>query len=145
MKKVINGKRYDTETARAMGYWENMAYRSDFNWYQETLLQKKTGEFFLHGEGNVASKYARSVGMNEWSSGEMIIPLTVQKAKEWAKEKLDADEYEKIFGNPEDDGEKVITTLSLSRKAHDALRLASHEAGVTMSEYIEKLVDMSYI
>ena len=41
MKKIINGKKYDTETAEELAYWENMPNALDFNQYSETLYRKK--------------------------------------------------------------------------------------------------------
>lgn len=46
MKKIINGKKYDTSTAKYLGEYD-FGYQSSFNWYREELYEKKTGEFFL--------------------------------------------------------------------------------------------------
>lgn len=99
MKKIINGKKYDTETAKAMGYWCNMTY--GLNFVEETLYKKKTGEYFLHGEGGPATKYAE-IYENNSSSGEKIIPMTEDEAKDWAEKKLTGDKYEEIFGEVEE-------------------------------------------
>lgn len=61
MKKIINGRKYDTETAKEIGYWSNGYPCSDFNHCEETLYLKKTGEYFLYGEGGALTEYARSV------------------------------------------------------------------------------------
>lgn len=98
MKKIINGKKYDTETAKLVSSDSANLSRSDFSWWHEELYQKKTGEFFLYGEGGPMSKYARSCGQNSCGYGEDIFPMTEQKAKRWAEEHCDADEYEEIFG-----------------------------------------------
>lgn len=91
MKKIINGKVYDTATAKKAGYWSNgLGYR-DFGWKEETLYRKKTGEFFLHGEGGPATNYAERMD-NTWSNGERIMPMTFSEAKVWAEEHLDADD-----------------------------------------------------
>lgn len=102
MKKIINGKLYDTETAVKVGEYESSCGRSDSGWYAEGLYQKKTGEFFLYGEGNEASPYSKSCGQNSLCGGESIVPLTISEAKEWAERKLDADEYIAIFGCPDE-------------------------------------------
>lgn len=102
MKKVINGKMYNTETAKKVGSWGNEYYYNDFRWCAEELYKKKTGEFFLHGNGGAMSKYSVSCGQNSWSGGEEIIPMTDSEAKEWAEKHLDADEYEEIFGEVEE-------------------------------------------
>lgn len=101
MRKVINGKMYDTETAKKRSVVCSNCGVNDFGYWEETLYQKKTGEYFLYGEGGPASKYARACGQNEWSGGSEIVPLTIEAAKKWA-EALDGDSYEAIFGNVEE-------------------------------------------
>ncbi|MDD6445059.1 MAG: hypothetical protein PUF81_04360 [Lachnospiraceae bacterium] len=101
MKKIINGKKYDTETAECMGSWENGYGHNDFKSVEESLYRKKTGEFFLYGEGGAMSIYAESYG-DTTCGGEKIIPLTEDEAKEWAENHLDGDTYEDIFGPVEE-------------------------------------------
>lgn len=101
MKKIINGKKYDTGTAKKVGYWENHNQCTDFSWYSESLYLKKTGEFFLHGEGNASSKYGEDYG-RMLCSGEQIIPLAEEEACMWAEEHLTGDQYEEIFGEVEE-------------------------------------------
>ena len=100
MKKIINGKMYNTETATEVGnYWNGLSQR-DFNHVNETLYRKKTGEFFLYGEGGPMSRYSESCGNNSWTGGERIIPLSEKEAKKWAEDKISADAYCQIFGEP---------------------------------------------
>ena len=140
MKKVKNGKLYDTDTAKAVGSYEPSPYKSDFNWFCETLYQKRSGEFFIHGEGNANSRYSRSCGQNEWCGGEKIIPLSYEKAKSWAEEHLDGDEYIKVFGEPEEDDTKQVISCSLTKTAIAKLKQGAAEKGISMSEYIESLI-----
>lgn len=102
MKKIINGKKYDTETAKKVGFTCSSLSRKDFSFWEEELYKKKSGEFFLHGSGGPASQYSKRVDMTRWSGDERIIPLTEEKAKKWAEENLNADEYEEIFGEVEE-------------------------------------------
>lgn len=102
MKKIINGKMYNTETAKEIGSWNNGRYRSDFYYVGETLYKKKTGELFVFGEGGAASRYAERCGGNSTCFGEDIIPLSQQDAKEWVERKLDADAYVELFGEVEE-------------------------------------------
>lgn len=99
MKKIINGKKYNTETATCVG---RFSYRGGFDYVEEFLYKKKTGEFFIYGEGGADSKYAQSISYNEWCGGEKIIPITIERAKRWAEEHMDADEYESVFGPVEE-------------------------------------------
>lgn len=102
MKKIINGKMYNTETANMVGYNDNNLPRNDFGYCVEMLYKKKTGEFFIYGIGGALSKYSKSIGLNQWSGSETIIPLSENEAKKWAENNLDADEYIEIFGKVEE-------------------------------------------
>lgn len=101
MKKIINGKKYDTDTAELLSQWDNGLYGNDFNSCSEDLYKKKTGEFFLHVEGGANSKYSKSSGNSSCGSSD-IIPMTETEAKEWFEAKGDADKYEEIFGEVEE-------------------------------------------
>ncbi len=101
MKKVINGKMYNTETATLVGSWDNGLYDRDFGRCAEDLYKKKTGEFFLCGSGGPMSKYAVCHG-NSTSGDTVIIPMTEKEARAWAEQKLSGDEYEAIFGEVEE-------------------------------------------
>ena len=111
MNKIIKGKRYDTETAKQVAKTssrEQGVGPSDLKFWSENLYQKRTGEFFLYGEGGAMSKYREPYENNGFQSGYKIIPLTLDQAKEWAEQAVDADEYEAIFGPvEEEDGEFV--------------------------------------
>lgn len=99
MKKIINGKNYDTDTAKLIGRYRSDCGQSDFRYYGEELYLKQTGEYFLFGEGHGMSKYAYHAGnCSGW--GEKIIPMTRQEAFQWASEESDltVEEVEEHFG-----------------------------------------------
>lgn len=102
MKKIINGRMYNTDTAKRLCSADNGGSCRDFSHWEEELYQKKTGEFFLYGEGGPASKYSRSCGQNEWCGGCDITPMTEQQAREWMERNATADEYIEVFGEPEE-------------------------------------------
>jgi hypothetical protein len=102
MKKIINGKMYNTETAEEVGFWSNNYSYNDFRYCEESLYRKKTGEYFLYGSGGAMTKYATSCGDDWRGSGEEIKPMTETEAMKWAEKHLDADEYEEIFGEVEE-------------------------------------------
>lgn len=141
MKKIINGKRYDTDTAKKLAndWYSN---RTDFHYWEETLYRKNTGEYFLHGEGGPASKYAQSVGQNSWSGGEKLIPLSVENARQWAEDHLDGDDYERIFGTVEETSpEKKTVAFSLPESTIEKIRNGAATGGISMSEYVSKAVE----
>lgn len=98
MQKILHGKRYNTDSAtwKAMYSYGNP---SDFNAFSEVLYQKKTGEFFLHGFGGPMSRYAKQLAYNSFGSGDEIIPLTEEGAREWCEKYCDFETYVDIFGN----------------------------------------------
>ena len=101
MTQIINGKKYSTETAKEIESYWNGHGSNNFNHLSETLYQKKTGEFFLHGEGGPMTKYSSAYG-SMLCDGEMIIPMTVEQAKKWAEKHMTAEKYEEAFGPVEE-------------------------------------------
>ena len=47
MKKIINGKIYDTDTAKEIDSISHGDGPRDFRYYHEVLYRKRTGEYFL--------------------------------------------------------------------------------------------------
>lgn len=109
VKKIINGKRYDTGAAKLIGTWDNRLSVTDFRHVSEKLYRKITGEYFLYGEGGAMSKYSQSSGERSWMSGFKITPLTRAQALRWAEESfMSADEIEKEF-EVLDEGDLIIS------------------------------------
>ena len=102
MRKVINRRLYDTDTAESIGDWENCCDRGNFHYCSETLYRKRTGELFLHGEGHGLSPYGKTYGDGMRGWGEAIVPLAEDDARDWVEEHLDADAYESLFGPVEE-------------------------------------------
>lgn len=99
MKKVINGKLYNTETAELIDDYSSGLNNRDFRNITEELYRKKNGEFFLYGYGGAMTKYRERCG-DMWGSGENIIPITEAEAKEWLEAHSTAETYIEIFGQP---------------------------------------------
>ncbi len=137
MNKVIKGKKYDTETAENMGSWSNEGGWNDFNHFEETLYQKSSGEFFLFGEGGANTKYAKRVDLNNWASGTAIIPLNYEAAQEWAEEHLNADDYEKIFGEVTTDDNKKMVSVTLPTALLKKLKRISSQRGISRNSLFE--------
>lgn len=89
MKKRINGKVYNTDTAKLVGYYKAPLTYSDFGFYMESLYRKRTGEYFLHGDGGPMTKYAKSCEDGSIGWGEDIIPLSNSLAKRWIEQHKD--------------------------------------------------------
>lgn len=140
MKKIINGKKYDTETAQCVGIWRNSNIFRDLNYFSETLYRKQTGEFFLHGMGAALSKYAVSCDHLHRCLYEKIIPLDYDAAREWAEEHLDVDDYEAIFGEVVEDESHVSAIINISAAALERAKRAASYKGTELSVYIESLI-----
>ena len=97
MKKVIDGKVYNTETATEIEEYWNGFSTSDFKYCCETLYKTKRGNFFLCGKGGAMSKYSESCSGNCRCGGEGIIPLTLEEAKAWVEAHAN-EQYEALFG-----------------------------------------------
>lgn len=98
MKKIIDGKRYDTETATKIGT-ANYGYGGDFAAYCESLYMTKLGNYFLAGSGGPMSKYSEPAPGGGFGGGFKIIPMTRQEALEWAQNEIAFDKIEKHFGD----------------------------------------------
>lgn len=139
MKKVINGSRYDTDTAKKLAEWESGQNYTDFNWYSETLYRTKAGKWFLHGQGGAATAYADRAS-DGWSSfGERIIPLSEEAAKSWAEKHLDADKYASIFAVVSD-GDNVQATIYIPAQLADKLTARMNADGCSRNELILKAI-----
>lgn len=145
MRKLIQGKAFDTSTAEQLGMWDNSMPRNDFSHCTEILYRTKNGAFFIHGESGPAGKYRETRGQNQWSGGEDIQPMTSSESREWAEGHLSAKEYETIFGEAEEAGEqeqkaREQVTFSLDQCLMIRLRQHAKETGVPMSRMLDRLI-----
>ncbi len=79
MKKTINRKVYNTETAEQIANI-NVGTFGDPAGYEEALYQTKKGLYFLCGKGGAESKYVE----------EDILPISEMEAKVWLAENQNA-------------------------------------------------------
>ena len=87
MKRIINGTRYDTETAKMIVDVESEYGISSPEYYHIKLYLKITGEFFLWTY--------RSFG------NDIITPFSEVEAKAWVETAVN-ERYEEIFGEVEE-------------------------------------------
>jgi hypothetical protein len=96
MKKIIDGKVYNTETAEEIGEAQASCYCNDFRWWKESLFRTKKGTWFLAGTGHAMSHWSER-GPDGHGPGRGIRALTEEEARSWAEKYLDAEEYLAIF------------------------------------------------
>jgi hypothetical protein len=100
MKKIINGKRYDTSKAVEVGSASGGGPVGDFSHWSATLFRTPRSKvYFLHGEGGPMTRWSVSIGQNQWAGGEDITPMTRQEAFAWAQEHLEPEEIETEFAD----------------------------------------------
>jgi len=97
MKKVIDGKLYNTETAKQVG-GDSYFHYGEFQYWCEELFRTKRGNWFVYGEGGEKFSYARTVEQNASNGGNDITPVTREEALAWLEvHNPDADAIEEYF------------------------------------------------
>lgn len=96
MKQIIDGKRYNTETAMEIASYDNGLGTRDFRGYEETLYKTKNGAWFLAGEGGPMTKYSQPCG-DMTGGGEGIIPMTPAEVMNWLESHEETDAIEAHF------------------------------------------------
>lgn len=140
MKKIINGKKYDTETAELVGSTDNGLFPHDFNYLCHKLYRKRTGEYFLHSEGGTNTRYAVQDGTG-WAGGGAIEPMGYDDARAWAEEHMTADEYEAEFGEvSEESDEDVVLSVRVSAATRERLRRMAAESGRSQGAVLDEIV-----
>lgn len=135
MKKIINGKVYDTEKAQliAEAHHDNIK-DADGKSLKQWLYRKKTGEYFVQVEG--AALELQNIFQHDYKPNAGIYPLTYEQAQRWAEKELTAEQWETIFGDPEDDDTKVAVNLSMTAKEAEIIKRRAAQAGMSVSSYI---------
>lgn len=152
MKKIINGRRYDTSTATLIDYYmiNNIGFDKvdkgnveSFKKYisekrlldqrLENLYRKKTGEFFLYVLNGPMSELAgrKLYGKRNY---ENIIPLSIDEAKEWMEECSDVETYESVF-EIEEEGNMAFSLL-IPENLYNKLKDESEKTGESMKDIV---------
>jgi len=80
MKKVINGKVYDTKTAELVHEWSNGHFTNDFQYRSKDLYRTSKGNWFIHHEGGAMTDMAQSCGNNSVCGSSDIEPISERDA-----------------------------------------------------------------
>lgn len=86
IKKIINGKMYDTTKASELAYFWNGKSLDDYDYRYEGLFEKENGERFFVHQG--------------WNEVRIKPEVTDKQVREWADQWLDTEDYIKLFGEP---------------------------------------------
>lgn len=97
MKAIVNGKRYDTETARFLCALPGPHNSRDFAWDDTSLYRTSKGAYFIAGEGGPMSRWAQRLGCNEWSGGSGLKPVDAEEARSILEQAGAVDILEELF------------------------------------------------
>lgn len=101
MKKIIEGKTYNTETAELLGTYQYLR-RDDYHYCREELYRTKKGTYFLYGEGGALTSYARYHGGSATGGADFQV-MSDKEAKVWAEKRLSADNTVRYLVNQRKD------------------------------------------
>lgn len=73
MKAIIDGKRYNTATAKLIFDWDNGRPYTDFGHREKNLYRTKKGKIFIHHGGGPLTDMAVSDGSNNGRTGSQSI------------------------------------------------------------------------
>lgn len=144
MKRIIKNRVYDTSKARLVGRFAELG-EDPSSRLSEKLYQKRTGEYFVYGEGGPLTRYA-SWHDGSPSPGERIMPLGYDEARAWAEAHLSPEDFSEAF--PDKLGEaggsgQARLTLIVTAPAKAALEREAARSGrprgAIVSELLEKL------
>lgn len=139
MKKIINGKVYDTEKAALIGKADHDNVLDAYgNPCKQALYRKKTGEFFVHLEGTSITLH--NIFQNDFRQGKGIYPLTFSQAQKWAEDELTAEQWENIFGEPDEDAEDVTLGVRVSATAAAKLKTEAAKLGIPQGKLLEQWI-----
>lgn len=98
MKQIIDGKRYNTETAtKVASYWNGLS-RGEFDAIEENLYVTKNGNWFFEYYGGAGTEYSEWFG-NSASEGSGIKPLTPDEVSVWLEQKEEVEALEEYFSD----------------------------------------------
>lgn len=106
IRKIINGKRYDTSKALLVGEHDHGSYpgSGDFSHWSAALYKTpRSGRFFLAGQGGAMTMFAQHLPDGGACGGERLIPMSTEDALEWAERYLLAEAIEEHFADMVED------------------------------------------
>ena len=91
MKRIIQGKVYNTDTANRIGSHVH-SHQGDFHFENTDLYKTQKGAWFICGEGGPYSRWSREISSNGLSGGSGIEAMTTTEALAWCEAAgIDAD------------------------------------------------------
>ena len=155
VKQVIDGKAYNTETARCLATVDLMGYRTDGRGRFTTNTPKKVGTTSLYetrdGAYFLVRDYDRGAGFYPEFDlvGQFrihdhgVIPLKRKEALGWAESKgLDFDKVEEMFGKIAEAGDQEgAILLRLPQALKLAIEKSAAVAGVSVNTWLTRCAE----
>lgn len=130
VKRIIDGKTYNTETATQLGGWADGESRT----YGDYLYQTRFGAFF---------RYTFLDGADE-DDHDTITPLTPDEAQKWLEEKMswNPNLIESLFGEmPEGGAGEVKFTLRMPESLRDRLAARAKENTQSLNAWMVRCLE----
>ena len=81
MKKIINGIRYNTDSAKIIGRHQSPCWPNGMNAWEATLYRAPMSEtYYLVGSGGFLTRFR--------GASEKLVPMTIEEAQEFADQYL---------------------------------------------------------
>lgn len=141
MKKIINNRVYDTDTAQLIKQADHDNIISSEGSCKQSLYRKRTGDYFLCVSGARADSFHNLHLTGAKHDRERhIYLLTYEQAKSWAEEEMTADEWLAIFEPAEEDDSLTALNLTLSASSVSKFKLTAQQQQVSQRELMERLI-----
>jgi hypothetical protein len=85
MKRVIDGKIYNTATAEEICDLPCHAYPGDFQYHETTLYRTEKGAYFVAGKGGPMTRWAQPEGNSGYSGGSGLEVVSQEEARGYAE------------------------------------------------------------
>jgi len=88
MRKIIDGRRYDTDAPRTVevAYYSNGRPGSDFSHVRETLYRSGGGHWFTEGVGGPMTQYAVRAEGGGTNGSTQLRAMTADEAYDWLED-----------------------------------------------------------
>jgi hypothetical protein len=150
IKQVIDGKTYNTETARCLATVDLLGYRTDergrftTNTPTTSLYETRGGAYFLIRDYDPAGFFAEPDLVGQFRIHHRgVIPLKRKEALGWAESKgLDSDKVEEMFGKAAEAGDQTgAILLRVPQTLKLAIEKSAAVAGVSTNTWLMRCAE----
>lgn len=140
MKKIINNRVFDTDTAQLIKCADHDNITSNEGSCKQNLYRKRTGDYFLCVSGARADSFHNLRLTDAKHDRERhIYLLTFEQARAWCEAEMTAEEWLENFEPAEDDSLAALN-LTLSAAAVSKFKLSAQQQQISQKELMEKLI-----